>query len=162
MKISLKTKILALLLIGLTPIIAKANMMIDPITLSVAIAVVVLVNAGLEIIASLFFLFIQKVNKKKRIISFVFLANIISYPIFFISLFYLDSLLYSLSILNNNYDARLGIIGFFLEILVVIFEYFFIYHWNKENLTKKQTLSLCIINNASSLIISFFINPFFG
>ncbi|MFC1734412.1 hypothetical protein ACFL6I_29260, partial [candidate division KSB1 bacterium] len=89
----------------------------------------------IELIVGLFFLLIAK--KPLRILTFVLLANLISIPL----LWYLFPMLF-------NYIYI--VVG---EIVVFVFESYFIYIFCKENLSLKLTFLLSFIINLASFTI---------
>jgi hypothetical protein len=137
------------LLLLLAPAIALANPVAIPspgfssdqdiISNFFGIAIFLVLAIIFELIIGYIFCLITKTSKK--ILLWIVLANLISYPIFSFLLAPAMELLGLLAIL-------------ILEILVVFFEGFFIYYFNKEYVTFTRSLSLSLVMNIFSLIAS--------
>ena len=94
----------------------------------------------IELLAAFLFLRAKKIKKKKIILGFVFLANLISWPLAYVM--FIFGLIF------------LGVLLPFLitEFLVVVFEGYFIHWTNKKSLNLKKSFWLSIVMNVSSII----------
>lgn len=146
-KINQKTKFLISAIMFLFPLVVNANLVPDPITIAVYFGMVIGINAFIEILVSLAILIKWKITGKFRILFFVALANLISYPLFSMALHW------SSFTMGNYFD-----INFFsltvlvvLEILVVFFETFIIFEGNKQIFTWPKSLKLSVFNNIATI-----------
>jgi hypothetical protein len=100
----------------------------------------------LELLVSLIFLSVRKLPKK--ILAYILLANIISLPI----VWFLFPL------------VKLPILAIIVvsEIFAVLFETYFVYLLNKQIISFKQSLTLNILNNLTSLFVGGFIFGLLG
>ena len=99
----------------------------------------------IELLTAFIFLKVIKTKKKiSRILGFVLLANLISWPIAFI-----------LSLTLVLFSGLWAII--LAELFAVIFEAFFIYWTNKKLITLKRAVWLSITINATSFILGILI-----
>lgn len=104
-----------------------------------------LLTIMIELLVAFIFLKIIKTKKKiSRILGFVLLANVISWPIAFI--ISLTFILFS----------EMGAI-IFAELFAIIFEAFFIYLTNKKFITLKRSFGLSILINIASFVLGLLI-----
>lgn len=86
------------------------------------------------------YIFCLVTKTPKRILLWIILANLISFPIF--------SLLLTPALITFGFFSI-----FFLEALVIVFEAFFIYYFNKQYISLNKSMILSIIMNIFSLVV---------
>ena len=114
---------------------------VPPVTPSLMFVKVLFLTMILELLAAL--VFVSRVKVSKKILVYVFLANIITLPIVWF-LFPLISLPFGISIVIS-------------EIFAVLFESYFIYFFGKQIISYQQSLKLSLLNNLVSLFIGGFL-----
>lgn len=107
-----------------------------------------IINIVIELIAAIIYIAIRKQNSASyfRLLIAVVVANIITYPIFYI--------------ITESLSLSLPIYGFlvmFLEIIIVFFEAFLIFRINKKYFDFKKSFYLSITTNLSSILIGGFV-----
>lgn len=122
---------------GSATIAALANPPNPPVDIYSLFVLALLFTLAIELAVAFLYLRAIKIKKKKRILTAVVLANIISIPILWFGFVYF-----------------LGALGFLLgEIFAVLFEGYFIYYFNKKMIKLKSAMIMSLVMNLASLII---------
>lgn len=118
-----------------------------------------IMNTLVELVVAIIFVSIAKFENKKRVNFSVLLANIISYPIFILSLKYIYHNPFNLMPYEKyNIFFQSSLVLF--EICVVLLEAFIIYYLNKNSLSYKKSFLLSFFTNLVTFIIGYFIPIF--